>query len=175
MELVGLFSVQCSQQRQRSLFQFSQKEGEPQGVGAHQRLSFVVLFIPSLGARAGCNGKLQLLEKRKVKVLVTQSFVDKTQKVLGELGEAIWIQLEEREVLLWMQSFYSLVWWAEGGDFGDLILDLNVLNTRVVQNWQLWGRVTTSLVGGSFILFDFPFFLFEYPSLDDIFFGPQLL
>lgn len=32
---------------------------------------------------------------------------------------------------------------------------MNVLNTRVVQNWQLWGRVTTSLVGGSFILFDF--------------------
>ena len=32
---------------------------------------------------------------------------------------------------------------------------MNVLNTWVVQNWQLWGRVTTSLVGGSFILFDF--------------------
>lgn len=44
---------------------------------------------------------------------------------------------------------------GRGGDFGDLVLDLNVLNTWVVQNWQLWGRVTTSLVGGSFILFDF--------------------
>lgn len=69
-------------------------------------------------------------------------------------GRLIWIQLEEREVLSRMEALNSSLV-GKWGDFGDPVPDLDGLNTWVVQNWQLHGGVSISLLGGSLILFDF--------------------
>ena len=150
----SLFSVRCFQQRQRGLFWFSRRKGS---LGRWSTLTVKLhslgVVIPSQRDRGGSSGKLQVLEKNKAEVSLTESYADKIWRVLGEVGEAIWIQLEEREVLSRMEALNSSLV-GKLGDFSDPVPDLDGLNTWVVQNWQLHG-VLISLLGGSLILFDF--------------------
>ena len=131
-----------------------QKEGESGGWSTLTvKLHSLGVVISSQRDRGGSSGKLQVLEKNKAEVSLTESYADKIWRVLGEVGEAIWIQLEEREVLSRMEALNSSLV-GKLGDFSDPVPDLDGLNTWVVQNWQLHG-VLISLLGGSLILFDF--------------------
>ena len=51
--------------------------------------------------------KKQLDESSKTIIHAVETYADKAWKVLGEVGEAIWIQLEEMEVLSRVQSLKS--------------------------------------------------------------------
>lgn len=54
---------------------------------------------PSLGLKGGSSGKLQTEEGSKTILPVDESSAEKTRKVLKEVGEAIWVQLDKKVVL----------------------------------------------------------------------------
>lgn len=68
------------------MFWFSQKEGEWSTLAVELRSLGVV--IPSQRDRGGSSRKLQMLEKNKAEVSLTESHADKTRKVLREVGKA---------------------------------------------------------------------------------------
>ena len=62
---------------------------------------------PLKGLGGGVLWKKQLDERSKTIIHAVETYADKAWKVLGEVGEAIWIQLEEMEVLSRVQSLKS--------------------------------------------------------------------
>ena len=59
------------------------------------------------GSRGRCSLEETIGREKQDNYTCSWTYADKAWKVLGEVGEAIWIQLEEMEVLSRVQSLKS--------------------------------------------------------------------